>query len=89
LTDTEVYTIIHHQSTNRNIDMLKLMIIQRNGATTHQIVNVNTRFNDFIELVAYMNHGKSLTYNEQYQSVCVSNQTTYTMLTVDHAEELF
>jgi len=70
--------------------MLKLMIIQRpNGATTHQIVNVNTRFNDFIELVAYMNHGKSLTYNEQNKSVCVSNQTTYTMLTVDDAEELF
>jgi len=63
--------------------MLKLMLIQRGGATMHQLLSSDTRFADFIELVSFKNFGKKVNYNEATKTVQVPHcGTTYTMLEV-------
>ena len=63
--------------------MLKLMLIQRNGATTHKIIGSDVAFHDFIEMVTYENFGKSISYDNAKQTVYVPRTgTTYTMLNV-------
>ena len=63
--------------------MLKLMLIQRNGATTHKIIDANINFNDFIEMVSYENFGARISYDNTKRTVYVQRtDTTYTMLIV-------
>ena len=70
--------------------MLKLMTIRRGYATTQRIVNVETTFNDFIELVSYENFGKDITYSRQFKTVYVAKTgTTYNLLEIDNATESF
>ena len=67
--------------------MLKLMLIQRAGATTHKVLNERTRFDDFIEMVSFENFGKDVTWNREHKEVQVPHSgTTYTMLKVAGAE---
>lgn len=66
--------------------MLKLMLIQRNGAITHKIIHNDTEFEDFIEMVSFENFGKQVSWNRQNKYVQVANSnTTYTMLEVEGA----
>lgn len=63
--------------------MLKLMLIQRGGATMHKIMDSDTRFHDFIEMVTFDNfeHTKGMTWDEASKTVQVPySGTTYTML---------
>ena len=63
--------------------MLKLMLIQRNGATTHKIIDSDVAFHDFIEMVSYENFGKQISYDNAQKTVYVPRTgTTYTMLNV-------
>ena len=70
--------------------MLKLMLIQRNGVTTHKIINIDTQFDDFHNMVCYENFGKQNVSDEALGTVHVpATDTTYTMLAIDDAEEIF
>ncbi len=70
--------------------MLKIMLIQRGGETTHRIVHTDTDFDDFHNLVTYDNLGKSNVASESNNSVYVPhNETTYTLVEIDDAEEVF
>ena len=61
--------------------MLKIMLIQRGGATMHKIIDSTTRFDDFVELVSFENFGKDVKCNNASKSVQVPySGTTYTML---------
>ena len=64
------------------------MLIQRNGVTTHKIINVDTRFDDFHNIVTFENFGKQNVSDEALGTVHVpSTDTTYTMLSVVGANE--
>ena len=61
--------------------MLKLMLIQRGGATMHKILDSTTRFEDFIELVSFENFGRKVSWDNAQKTVQVPHfGTTYTML---------
>ena len=63
--------------------MLKLMLIQRNGVTTHKIIDSATRFDDFHNMVSFENFGKQNVSDEALGTVHVpATDTTYTMLKV-------
>ena len=63
--------------------MLKLMLIQRNGVTTHKVLHEDTDFNDFVELVSFENFGKPINKNQQHKEVQIPHSgTSYTMLEV-------
>jgi len=67
--------------------MLKLMLIQRDSATTHKVLHESTTFNDFIELVSFENFGKKIKWNRQHKDVQVPHSgTTYTLLEVYQAK---
>ena len=67
--------------------MLKLMLIQRGGATTHKILDDATRFDDFHNLVCYDNFGRANEADEAKGTVYVPHSdTTYTLLHVYGAE---
>ena len=69
--------------------MLKLMLIQRNSATTHKVLDESTTFDDFIELVTFENFGKKIKWNRQHKDVQVPHSgTTYTLLEVYQAKSL-
>ena len=63
--------------------MLKLMLIQRNSATTHKVLDERTTFDDFIELVSFENFGRKVKWSRQHNDVQVPHSgTTYTLLEV-------
>lgn len=63
--------------------MLKLMLIQRAGATMHKVIHESTEFNDFIEIVSFENFGKKISWDNAQKTVQVPySGTTYTMLEV-------
>ena len=67
--------------------MLKLMLIQRNGVTTHKIIDEATHFGDFHNMVCFENFGKENVSDESLGTVHVpSTDTTYTMLNVYGAD---
>lgn len=69
--------------------MLKVMVIQRGGATTHRTVAEDTRFKDFHELVSFENYGRVTHPDEAKASVWIPRtDTTYTMLTIPNAKEV-
>ena len=57
------------------------MLIQRNGATTHKIIDSGARFEDFIEMVSFENFGKCILADNAQKTVRVPRtDTIYTML---------
>jgi hypothetical protein len=63
------------------------MLIQRADVTTHKVLNENTTFDDFIELVSYENFGRKVKWNRQHKDVQVPHSgTTYTLLEVYQAK---
>ena len=63
--------------------MLKLMLIQRNGVTTHRILDSGSRFSDFHNLVCFENFGKKHVPNQELGTVHIpATDTTYTLLKV-------
>ena len=67
--------------------MLKLLLIQRNGATTYRTVDKETRYHDFVELVSYENFGQAIDKDESKSSIYVPHtDTTYTLLAIHEAK---
>jgi len=69
--------------------MLKVMLIQRGGATTHRVIDESTRFKDFVELVTYENfkHTFGIKANEAMKTVQVPySGTTYTLIEIAGAQ---
>lgn len=68
--------------------MLKLILIQRNGATTHRVLkDESIRYHDFVELVSYENFGQAIDKDESKSSIYVPHtDTTYTLLAIHEAK---
>ena len=66
--------------------MLKLLLIQRNGTTTHRTLDKDMRYHDFVELVSYENFGQEIRKDESKSSIYVPHtDTNYTLLAVHGA----
>lgn len=66
--------------------MLKLLIIQRNGATTHQVLSPDANFNTVIELVNFDNFEREQMVGNANKTIFVPETATrYTFLEVNGA----
>lgn len=63
------------------------MLIQRNGVTTHRVLDTDIRFDDFIELVHFENFDNIMHHDQSKNSIWIPRtDTTYTLLAIHGAE---